>query len=34
MAIVSFAEIGRFSGPAKDGFMIFGSYNHQETAFY
>jgi hypothetical protein len=21
---------GRFSGPAKDGFMIFGSYNYKK----
>jgi hypothetical protein len=29
MAIISFAENGRFSGPAKDWFMIFGFYNQE-----
>jgi hypothetical protein len=34
MAIVSFAENGRFLGLTKDGLMIFGSYNQKKTAFY
>jgi hypothetical protein len=34
MAVVSFAENGRFSGPAKDVLLIFGSYNQKKTAFY
>jgi hypothetical protein len=27
IAVVFFAKNGRFSGPTKDGFMIFDSYN-------
>jgi hypothetical protein len=34
IAVVSFAENGRFSGPTKDGFLIFGSYNQKKTAFF
>jgi hypothetical protein len=33
IAVVSFAENGRFSGSAKDGFMICGSYYYEKTEF-
>jgi len=32
MAVVRFAENGRFSVPTKDVFLIFGSYNQQITS--
>ena len=33
MAVYSFAEIGRFSGPTNDRPMILRYYNHKKTAF-